>query len=176
MRKAFGGALCATLAGGLALAAISGGATRTSVAALDGADGRAAAQQRATDTYKGKFKAAGRRATIKIKAKVKHGEAKAVREIIYSRLPANCPESGLPLIGGSWGLRGVRVNDQRKFKIVGESADGRSSLRFSGKFSADFEKVRGRFQTDSYFPASGPPQNLPEETCTSFTKRYGAKR
>ena len=59
---------------------------------------------------------------------------------------------------------------------MGESRDGRSSLRFSGKFSADFDKVRGRFQTNSYFPATGPPQNLPEETCSSFTKRYGAKR
>jgi len=175
MRKTFGGALCAALLGGLALAALSGGATRTSVATLDGADARAAAH-RATDTYtyKGSFKAAGPRATIKIKAKVQGGEVKAIKRMAYERLPAHCPVSVPPnrTISGGWTFHGgLTVNAKRKFKVVG--TDGRpnpSSVRFSGRFSQGFSKVRGKFQTNSFFPSG------PRETCSSFIKRYGAKR
>jgi len=153
MRKAFGGALCAALVGGLALAAIGWGAT---------------------ETYKGQFEPAGPRAEIKIKAKVRGGEVKAIKSMSYRWLPANCPESELPLISGGWTFGGgLTVNARRRFKVVGD--DGKpnpSSLRFKGRFSRNLETVNGKFQTNSYFP----PGPRPEETCISFPKRYGAKR
>jgi hypothetical protein len=174
MRKAFGGALCAALIAGLALASTGGGTmARTSAATLDGNDARAAAAQRATTTYKGELKQAGPNTSIKIKAKVRNGQPKAITGVVYRGLPAACEVSPPPQrISGSWTLSGVKVNSRRKFKAVGDSQDGNSSLRFTGRFSTSFKKVRGKFQTTVLFG----PDNPPEETCVGQTKPYAAKR
>jgi hypothetical protein len=174
MRKTFAVALGAALAGALALAAFSVGATdRSRVATLDGGDGGQArlGVRGGTDKYKGRFKGVPNGKII-IKAKTEGGVPTRIKKMSYRNLPAECPESGFPTISGSWTLAGVTVNDRRKFKADGESADGRSSLKFVGKFTADFDKVKGRFQTDSYFPPTDPP----EETCVSETRKYVAKR
>ena len=173
MKKAFAGALATALATGLALAGLSSGASeRSRIATLDGADaGSARLGAQATDKYKGRFKGVPN-GKITIKAKTEGGEATKIKRMTYRNLPADCPVSGYPTISGGWTLAGVAVNDERKFRAVGESGDGRSSLRFFGKFSADFDKVKGRFQTNAYFPPSNPP----EETCVSEMRRYVAKR
>jgi hypothetical protein len=173
MRKRFAVALSAALVGALAMSAMSVGATeRSRVATLDGADaGNARLAAGATDKYKGRFKGvAGSK--IVIKAKTQGGVPTKIKRMSYKNLPADCPVSGFPTISGGWTLAGVTVNARRKFKAVGESEDGRSSLKFVGKFTEDFDKVKGRFQTDSYFPPSDPP----EETCVSETRKYVAKR
>lgn len=175
MKKAFAAALSAALVGGLALAALSGGATlRTSSAMLD--DGVASVAARATTiTYKGKFRNAGPGTAIKIRARGQGGEPTAIKSMTYRKLPATCPESDSSTIDGGWTFTGVRVNDRRKFKVVGN--DGRpnpSSLKFTGRFSRNFNRVKGKFQTTSYFPDDGP--GLPAETCVSETERYRAKR
>lgn len=172
MRKILGGALGAVLIGALAFAAISwGAAPRASVATVDGADPRAAAP-RATDTYRGKFKQAGPRAKIKIEAKRRNGEARSVKALTYGRLPATCEESGPQLVSDGWRFRGFKVDDRRRFSIVGQAADG-STINFTGRFSKSFNKVKGRFQSDIEFAAPDPK---PEETCVTQTKAYGAKR
>ena len=173
MRKTVAIALSASLVGALAFAAFGAGAAdRGRIATLEGADAaQARLAARASDRYKGRFRgAAGSKITIK--AKTEGGEPTKIKRMSYRNLPANCPESEFPVINGGWTLTGVTVDADRKFKAVGESEDGRSSLRFRGKFTADFDKVKGRFQTNSYFPPSDPP----EETCVSENKRYVAKR
>ncbi len=175
MKKAFVTALTGALLAGLALAAISGGASaRTSSAALDDANARAGTRG-GTFTYKGSFKQAGPDTVIKIKATTQRGEPVAIKSMSYRGLPASCTVSGDVPISGGWTLAGVGVNDRRKFRAVGDDGGApgeQSSLRFKGKFNRSFQKVRGKFQTTSYFP----PDNPPEETCVSETKRYGAKR
>jgi hypothetical protein len=172
MKKAFVGVLGVVAAGGLSATAI--GDMSTSRFSHDSAAGTAdRAAKRATVTYVGPFKEAGPAARITIKATVKQGEATKVKSMQYRRLPASCPVSNSPTINGGWTLRGVTVNDQRKFRAVGSDGEPNpSSLRFSGKFNERFTKVKGKFQTRSYFPPSDPP----EETCVSQTKRYSAKR
>jgi hypothetical protein len=173
MRKAFVAALSATLAGGLIWTAIGGGATtRVSEAAFGDADARSA--MRAARTYEGPFKNAGD-ATISIKAKIKRGEATKVTRIAYEDLGFNCEVSGKGALSGEWTLAGVGVNDKRKFKAVGNDGGPpgqQSSLRFKGRFNKRFTKVRGTFQTTVYFP----PENPPEEHCTSTLKRYTASK
>jgi hypothetical protein len=173
MRKAFGGVVCAALAVGLVAAAASGGASaRTSVDALDGADARAAAQ-RATDVWRGTLKRSGPGTKIVIRATVRRGKPRTINAVDYRGLPAACEASGDELISGGWTLEGVRVNNRRKFRAVGNDGGPpgmRSSLRFTGRFSANFNKVRGKFQTTVYFPKG------PEETCVGETKRYVATR
>ena len=66
----------------------------------------------------------------------------------------------------------VFVNNRRKFRIVGESADGSASIKFTGKFNRSFKKVKGKLQNTITFG----PDNPPEETCVGETKPYVAKR
>ena len=170
MRKAFGGALCAALAGGLALAATSAGTER--VAHTQSHDGPERAAS-ATDSYRGAFKQAGPNTKVTVKVKTRNGEAKAVRSLSYRRLPATCDVSlGNVRIGDEWTFRGFKVNDRRRFSIVGEVVDG-STIDFTGRFSKTFKKVRGRFQSDVVFPPPGPP---PAQTCVTQNKAYSAKR
>ena len=169
MRKAFGGALCAALAGGLALAATSAGTER--VAHTQSHDGLERAA-RAIDSYRGAFKQAGPNTKVTIKVKTRNGEAKAVRSLTYRRLPATCDVSKNVRIADAWIFRGFKVNDRRRFSIVGEANDG-STINFSGRFSKTFKKVKGRFQSDIVFPPPGPP---PAQTCVTPNKPYSAKR
>lgn len=172
MRKTFVATLAAALAGALVLSAISvGAADRSRVATLDGADASPRLAARAADRYKGRFKGVPG-SKITIKAKTKGGQPHKISRMDYVQLPASCPVSMATSVSGGWTLAGVRVGDDRKFKAVGQSDDGLSSLRFRGRFSADFDKVKGRFQTNSHFTPDDPP----EETCVSENRRYVAKR
>ena len=157
----------------MALAAISGGATfRTSVATLDGPDPRAAAQ-RATNTYGGTFKRVGPGTRIEIKATVRHGEARRITSLDYFG-PLNCAQSGQAEGGVRWFFRGVGVNAKRKFAVRGRSVDTPpSTLSFKGRFSRDFDKLRGTFKTRQWFPKD---KGLPAEYCSMPRRRYGAKR
>jgi hypothetical protein len=172
MKKTFATTLAVAVAGGMAFTGISSGAAdRARVATLDGAEDHARLAAGATDKYKGRFKGvAGSK--IVIKAKTQGGVPTKIKRMSYVGLPADCPVSNFPTVSGGWTLAGVTVNARRKFKAVGESEDGRSSLKFIGRFTEDFDKVKGRFQTTSYFPPSDPP----EETCVSETRKYVAKR
>jgi hypothetical protein len=174
MRKAFVAALSATVAAGLVWTAIGGGATmRVSEATLGDADARAA--QRANRTFEGPFRGAGPDAQITVKAKIKRGKATSVKQVVYDTLPFDCAVSGAELLSGTWDLSGVRVNENRKFTAVGNDGGPpgeRSSLRFKGKFNKKFKRVRGTFQTSVYFP----PEDPPEETCSSETTRYRASK
>ena len=173
MRRAFVATLSATLVGGLILAAISGGATAR---VSDEISARGLSLQGAQ--YKGEFKDAGPDTKIEIKAAIRRGEAKAIKKMIFVNLPADCPETKFDTISGGWTLAGVKVNNRRRFRAVGHDGNPpatRSSLRFTGRFNRAFSKVRGKFQTTSYFPATGPPDNLPAETCVGETKRYVAR-
>lgn len=160
MTSALNGALATMLAGCLAFAALADGATR-----LD------------SDTYNGWFRLAGPHTGIRVDVRVVNGEAKSINSVEYSRLPATCP-SGLPLINGRWTFTGLRVNLRRKFRIAGtDHRPNPSSLRFKGRFSKNFNKVRGKFRTSSYFPEK-PDGNggTTPGTCVSKTKRYSARR
>jgi hypothetical protein len=174
VRRTFAIALSAALAGALALTSISvGAADRARVATLDGADPGARLAARASDKYKGRFKGVPG-SKIKIKAKTEGGVPTKIKKMSYVNLPASCPVSMATSIDGGWTLSGVTVGDNRKFNAIGD--DGHptnpSSLRFKGKFTADYDKVKGRFQTNSYFG----PDNPPEETCVSENRKYVAKR
>ena len=176
MNKAFATALTGALLAGLALAAISGGATERTRSATLG-DGTARAGGGGTVTYRGEFRGAGPDTVMKIRAIFRRGEAVAIKSMLYRGLPAECPVSMSDTISGGWDLVGVGVNDRRRFKVVGDDGEPpgmRSSLRFKGRFNRSFKRVRGRFQTTAYFPDEGP--GLPEETCVSESKRYRAKR
>ena len=183
MRKTFAAALGAALVAGLAWSALGAGAAdRTSTATLSGADdaGARAAARRATTAYIGAFKESGENTKITIKVRVKDGEAKAIRSMRYRRLPADCPKSEFDVIAGGWTFTpGVRVDAERRFNIVGNTdapPEMRSTLRFRGKFSRSFKRVRGRLQTTAYFPKGDPPETYPEEICGTAPTRYGARR
>jgi hypothetical protein len=186
MRKKFAAALGAALVAGLAWSALGAGAAdRRGSSTLSSAEdaGARSAARRATATYKGAFKQSGKGTKIAIKVRVRNGEAKSVKSMTYQKLPAVCPESNFDEIGGGWTFRGgVPVNDQRRFSVVGNDGDEAdpSSLRFRGRFSKNFKRVRGKFQTRAYFPETpnpgGNPDPLPEETCVGAVKRYGATR
>ena len=175
MRRTFAVALSVALAGGLALAALGLGATdRSRIATLGGADaGSARLAGGASDKWKGRFKQADG-AKIIIKAKTEGGVPTKIKKMAYRNLPADCPVSGVQPISGGWTLAGVFVGPDRKFKAKGDDGDpvNPSTLRFKGKFTPDYDKVKGRFQTSVYFG----PDNPPEETCTTEPKRYVAKR
>jgi len=169
MRKAFGVSLCAALVGGMVFAAISGGAPRVSHAQNDASAERAA---RATGTYRGAFKEAGPSTSVTIKARTRNGRARAVKSLTYRRLPATCDVSKDVLVGDRWRFTGFKVNNQRRFSIVGQANDG-STINFTGRFSKRYRKVKGRFQSDVVFPPPGPPT---PQTCVTQNKAYSASR
>ncbi len=186
MRNAFAATLGAALVAGMAWSALGAGAAdRTSTATLSSADdaGARAGVRRETVTYRGAFKQSGKDTKVKIKVNLRNGEAKSVKSMKYEGMPAACPKSGFDEIGGGWTFRGgVPVNDRRRFRAVGDDGDEAhpSSLRFRGRFSKNFKRVRGKFQTRAYFPETpnpgGNPDPLPEETCVGSVKPYGANR
>jgi hypothetical protein len=177
MKKALAGVLCVALIGALATTVATAGTTaRVSDAALDGAGERAA--QRATGTYRGKIKNAGRRARIAIQAKVRRGKAVAVRSVRYMNAVGRCETTTGPVtLAGGWNFRPrpVPVKGNRKFEITGveEDVPNPGRLMFRGRFSKDFQKVRGVFRTRQFFGADPP---LPAEYCKLSAKPYKAKR
>jgi hypothetical protein len=177
MKKALAGAVCVALIGALATSAVSGGATpRVADATLDGGADRAA--QRATGTFSGKFRNAGRRARITIKAKVRRGKAVAVRSVRYMNAVGRCETTTGPVtLAGGWNFkpRPVPVKGNRKFEVSGteQGVPNPGSLTFRGRFSKNFEKVRGTFRTRQFFSADPP---LPAEFCTLGPKPYKARR
>ena len=151
MKKlSFAAALGVALVGGLALAAVSP----------------------AKLVYTGEFRSAGPDTSVKITAKGGGGEPTAIKRLDYAGLPAQCDVTGKTTLESHPTFTGVKVNDERKFKIVATSDDGDSSIRFSGKFSRNFNKVRGKLQETITFGPDSPPA----ETCVGETRRYAAKR
>jgi len=177
------GAIAPTALGG-GEAVRSGGAQAAPAAgpAAGGLEGAAAARSTAaaragkTRVYKGWFPdVSGSKA--KLTTTFRRGKPKLVTQIDYWRLPAVCEKTG----GGqtaSWGFRfirgALRVNPNRKFGVSGSAEDG-STVRISGRFSRNFKKVRGKFQTRTLFPKN-PDAGYPEEFCTIATQRFRVKR
>ena len=183
MRKTFTAALGVALVAGLAWSALGAGAAdRTSTATLSGADaaGARAVARRVTTAYTGAFKRSGEDTKITIKVNVRDGKAKSIRSMRYRRLPADCPKSANNRINGGWRFTpGASVNAERRFKITGNDGappEMRSTLSFRGKFSRNFNRVRGKLQTTAYFPEGDDPVKFPEEICGTAPTRYGARR
>jgi hypothetical protein len=172
MKKALAVALAAALTAGLVTAA-SGGATttRTAVSAFGEDASRVAA--RAARTYRGSFKNVGGPSLIIIKAGYRGGEAKNVKSMEYE-VPMNCVKSGRVRGSTGWRFDGVRVKPDRRFSVRGGNGqDPESTLVFKGRFTRNFQKVRGTFKTHQWFEAQG---KLPAEYCNLPPTKYVAKR
>jgi hypothetical protein len=162
MMKTFTAALVMVVAGGMALA--PSGAGKARLAHAPGAE-RAA---RAIDTYRGPFKEAGPNTKIRIKVKARAGEAKKIRSLRYRRLPASCDSGDRRIRLDIWRFVGFKVDHRRRFSIAGTARDG-SSIDFTGRFSRNFNRVRGRLESTIVY-------SDPDETCTVPGKRYTARR
>jgi hypothetical protein len=179
MRKTFGVALGAAMVGALALAAFSPGATHsTRVATSDfGDSSHARLAAGTTDTYKGRFKGASQNGSkIKIKAKVRGGEAVEIKSMSYVAL-MDCDTSGATVGRAGWRFTGgIPVKENRRFRASGDSVETpTSSFTLKGRFSRDFDKVKGTFRTRQWFDAEKDPP-LPAEYCNLEPTRYVAKR
>lgn len=146
--------------------------TRTVAAALAvamiGTMALAATGNAAPRTFKGHFKNAGG-AKIEIKARGRDGEIRRVMRVNYFNLPGSCTVTGAAQLSGSWIFTGgIAVNDERRFRVRNNNGeDPPSSVRFRGRFSKNFKRVRGSFQTTLRFD---------EETCRTPRTRYVARR
>ena len=181
MKKAFGAALAAAVAGGLTFAALGTGAierVHTTASQSDGmARGVAATARgfRPVKTFDGRFKENGPNTFILIKARFKQGEATKVTRMRY-RANMDCTTSGETPGEAGWVFHGATVNDERKFKIRGNNGQvPQSTLLFKGKFSPSFKRVTGIFKTHQWFEAQKNPP-LPAEYCNLPRTRYSASR
>jgi hypothetical protein len=175
MKKVFAGTLAVALTGGLAMAALTVGASDRTSSAHYGAGGDDAARavaRRAADTWQGKLKNSGPDTRVKIKFKTRGGDPVELKALRYKGLPADCEVTGKTTLRANPTFDNVFVNSRRKFRIRGESDDGSASIKFTGKFSRSFKKVKGKLQNTITFGPDDPP----EETCVSETKPYVAKR
>jgi hypothetical protein len=175
MRKVFAGGVALALIAGLAAAAISVGASDRSGSAHYGAggdDATRAVARRAAATWTGKLKNSGPDTSVKIKFKTKGGDPVELKSLRYEGLPANCEVTGKTTLSANPTFSNVFVNNRRKFKIQGQSTDGSARIKFTGKFSRSYKKVRGKLQNTITFGPDDPP----EETCVGETRPYVAKR
>jgi hypothetical protein len=176
MKKLFSAALAATLVGGLTAAALGiGAADRTSSGAAYGSAGddtSRAVARRAAATWTGKLKDSGPDTSVKVKFKTRGGEPRELKALRYKGLPAQCDVTGENTLSSNPTFSNVFVNNRRKFRIVAQSDDGDASIKFNGKFSRSFKKVKGKLQETITFG----PDNPPAETCVGDRKPYVAKR
>ena len=111
---------------------------------------------------------------IRIAVRFHDGDRATVRRVRYRNLDAECERGKPETISGRWTFDPpYRVGASRKFTISGHDGSPvgqRSSLRLTGRFSVNFRRLRGEFQSTAFLYAK------PQQTCVGATRTYKARR
>jgi len=111
---------------------------------------------------------------IRILIGFRDGNRATVRRVRYRNLDAQCERGEPKTISGRWTFDPpYRVGASRKFTISGHDSGPvgqRSSLRLTGRFSVNFRRLRGEFQSTAFL------YEEPQQTCIGATRAYRARR
>ena len=169
MRKCVVIAIGAVLVASFGLTAISGADSSREVAATTAV----------TKTFRGKFDGYPN-TTLRIVARWRNGKARNIDELHYQNLPAICGQSGQNTFDTTG--TGAPLPDRvpvdpvtRRFGVTYSygPAAARGRLTFKGRFSSNWRRVSGTYQSRQHFLATG---QFPEETCASKIVGYHAAR
>jgi hypothetical protein len=124
----------------------------------------------ATATFRGPI-ADSAGAKIRIETTVRGGKVRWVRafELLPQGVPVRCDVSGADAVIGRVPGLDAKVGRDRHFSFSADDGDG-NTIRFGGRFSANFRKANGTIQLSRHFTE---PE---DEVCYSDRHRYRAKR
>lgn len=111
---------------------------------------------------------------IRVAVGFRRGAPATVRRVRYRGLDADCELAKPDAISGRWIFDPpYRVGADRRFRIAGHDdapIGERSSLEFTGRFTASLRRLRGEFQSTAF------QEEEPQQTCVGATRAYRATR